>query len=196
MIDLARLRRAVDSFKSCERGNITIELVTIVPLLLVITLGLITFFDAFQAKSTAARTSTVISDLVSRETNAITPDFMDGVSGLMQSMIESDADPEFRLTAFTWDDDDAKYLVRWSKQRGNRLEHSEETLNYLATQLPQIKDGQRAVLLETWVEYDPLTKFGMEKSTTFENRLVAAQRFVPQICYLTSETADITTAVC
>jgi len=190
------LRRYLKSFRKAERGTISVELVTIVPLLLVITLGLITFFDAFKAKTTAARTATVISDMVSRETNAITPNYMNGIHAVMLSMIESDPAPEFRLTAFTWNETNQEYRVRWSDMRGQRVAHNTTSLNILSDKLPQIKNGQRAILLETWVDYEPLTNFGMEQSTTFSNRLVAAQRFVPQLCYMQNLSDDNTTALC
>lgn len=183
-------------FRQDERGNLSIELVVMVPLLLVFTFGLITFFDAFAAKSTSARTATVVSDMVSRERDEITPAYLTGIQGLMGAMIESDDSPEFRLTAFTWDDAAQKYMVRWSQQRGNRYVHSHDSLNLISANLPTIRNGQRAVLLETWVDYEPLTKWGLEEATTFHHKLVAAQRFAPQLCWLGDPTADPSTAVC
>ena len=193
---ISGIQNYLNRFRKSDAGTISIELVTIVPLLLVITLGLITFFDAFKAKTTAARTATVLSDMVSRETDAITPDYLNGMHAVMRSMIESDSSPEYRLTAFTWNENMQEYRVRWSRQRGNRTGHNTASLNMLADKLPQLKNQQRAVLLETWVDYEPLTNFGMETNTTFENRLVAAQRFVPQICFMSSLDADPTTAKC
>lgn len=193
---IATIRASVADFRRDERGNISIELVTLVPLMAVFTFGLITFFDAFRAKSTAARTATVLSDIVSRETNAISPDFLNGLQGVMVSMIDSDESPEYRLTAFTWNQTAQEYRVRWSRERGNRPRHTKASLNLIGDNLPTLKDGQRAVLLETWVDYEPLTRWGLEEGTTFHNKLVAAQRFVPQICWMTDPTADPTTAVC
>lgn len=196
MISATRFRDGLGRFHRSESGNLTIEMVFMIPLLLVISLGLLTFFDAFKAKTTAARTATVVSDMVSREKDPITPEYLDGVSGVMQAMIMSDEAPEFRLTAFTWDESDDQYEVRWSKWRGNRIDHTNQTLNFLSNDLPSLKDGQIAVLLETWVDYKPLTKWGLDEGGTFTHRLVAAQRFVPQICYMDSLDDDYSTALC
>ena len=179
------LRRKVKSFHDDETGNASIELVFMVPLLATITFGLITFFTAFKAKTQATRAATVITDMVSRETNPITPTYLSGISELMDTLIETDATPEYRLTAFTWNDRYQEYRVRWSKNDGGQGTMTHADLNAVSDQLPTLKKGQRAILVETWVDYEPLTTIGYgEGTTTFENFLVAAPRFVPQLCWM------------
>lgn len=190
------LRRSLRAFRTDESGSSNIELVFMVPLLAAITFGLLTFFTAFQAKTEATRAATVVSDMVTRETNPLTPTYLAGIFGLLDTMIASDDEPEYRLTAFTWNKRRGEYRVRWSKEESSygSLTHAE--LNAVADKLPTLKPGQRAILLETWVDYDPLTNFGLAEATTFENFLVAAPRFVPQLCWMASDDADATTAQC
>ena len=191
------LRSRVKAFRDDETGNASVELVLMVPLLAVITFGLITFFTAFKAKTQATRAATVIADMVSRETNPITPTYLTGVSGLMDTMIETDDAPEYRLTAFTWNRNYEEYRVRWSKHDSTQGTHTVETLNAVADKLPELKHGQRAILVETWVDFDPLHHAGFgEEGTTFENFLVAAPRFVPQLCWLASEDDPTITPKC
>ncbi len=185
------LRSRVKAFRDDETGNASVELVFMVPLLAVITFGLITFFTAFKAKTQATRAATVIADMVSRETNPITPTYLTGVSGLMDTMIETDETPEYRLTAFTWNQRAGEYRVRWSKHDSSHGALTHADLNAVSDRLPTLKKGQRAILVETWVDYEPLHSIGYdESSTSFENFLVAAPRFVPQLCWLASETDD------
>ncbi|MEL6642243.1 MAG: TadE/TadG family type IV pilus assembly protein [Pseudomonadota bacterium] len=181
------LRSRAKAFREDETGNASIELAFMVPLLAVITFGLITFFTAFKAKTQATRAATVVADMVSRETNPITPTYLDGVSDLMDTLIETDATPEYRLTAFLWNDRRGEYRVRWSKHDSSHGTHNHASLNAVADRLPELKHGQRAILVETWVDYDPLHSAGMEEVTTFENFLIAAPRFVPQLCWLSDE---------
>lgn len=190
------LTRGLKAFRSDERGNANVELVFMVPLLATILFGLLTFFTAFQAKTEATRTATVVSDMVTRETNPLTPNYLEGISSLMDTMIESDEDPEYRLTAFTWNNTAQEYRVRWSKERSSKSSLTSTELNTMAAKLPTLKHGQRAILLETWVDYTPLTHFGMSDATQFENFLVAAPRFVPQLCWLADANADPVTARC
>lgn len=190
------LRRQMADFRDNENGSGAMELVLMVPVLSAITFGLVTYTGAFKAKTEATRASTVIADMVSRETNPITPVYMDGVSGLLDTLIESDDTPEYRLTAFTWNKNSEDYRVRWSKGDSNRGVLNRDQLNAVADRLPTLKHGQRAILVETWVDFQPITNVGLEGGTTFENFLVAAPRFVPQLCWSATEGADATEAQC
>ena len=190
------LRRKVAAFHEDESGNGAVELLLMVPVLSLITFGLITYFSAYQAKTHATRAATVIADMISRETNPITPNYMTGVSGLLDTMIRSDDDPQYRLTAFTWNRRSEDYRVRWSKNDGDQGTLTREKLNLVADRLPELKHGQRAILVETWVDFDAMSNVGMDGTTTFENFLVAAPRFVPQLCWSTDENADRTEARC
>ncbi len=180
------LSRRVKAFRDDETGTGSLELAFMVPVLAVITFGLITFFTAFKAKTQATRATTVVADMVSRETNPITPAYLDGLSGLMDTLIETDATPEYRLTAFTWNKNYNEYRVRWSKNDSSHGNHNKESLNLVADRLPDLKHGQRAILVETWVDYEPMNNISMKDDTTFENLLVAAPRFVPQLCWMSN----------
>lgn len=192
------LRSRVKAFRDDETGNASVELALMVPLLAVITFGLITFFTAFKAKTQATRAATVIADMVSRETNPITPTYLTGISGLMDTMVETDDTPEYRLTAFTWNKNKNEYRVRWSKHDSSQGSLNHAGLNAVADKLPVLKHGQRAILVETWIDYDPLHKSAglSEEGTTFENFLVAAPRFVPQLCWLKDENDNTITPKC
>ncbi len=190
------LSRRVKAFRADESGNASIELALMVPLLAVITFGLITFFTAFKAKTQATRAATVVADMVSRETNPITPIYLDGVSGLMDTLVETDSTPEYRLTAFTWNKRKDEYRVRWSKHDSSHGTLDHAALNEVADRLPVLKHGQRAILVETWVDYEPLHHSALEEVTTFENFLVAAPRFVPQLCWLKDENDATLTPKC
>ncbi|MEL6570654.1 MAG: hypothetical protein AAFQ64_03285 [Pseudomonadota bacterium] len=190
------LSRRVTAFRDDEAGTGSLELAFMVPLLAVITFGLITFFTAFKAKTQATRATTVLADMVSRETNPISPTYLDGVSGLMDTLIETDATPEYRMTAFLWNDRRGEYRVRWSKHDSSHGTHSHESLNAVADRLPTLRHGQRAILVETWVDFEPLNAISMEEGTTFENFLVAAPRFVPQLCWVKDENDTSLTPKC
>ena len=190
------LRSRVKAFREDETGNASIELAFMVPLLAVITFGLVTFFTAFKAKTQATRAATVVADMVSRETNPITPTYLEGVANLLDTIVETDETPEFRLTAFTWNKNSEDYRVSWSQNDSNEGSLTDASLNLVADRLPDLKHGQRAILVETWVDYDPLHSVGMAEATTFENFLVAAPRFVPQLCWLASEDDPTLTPQC
>ena len=194
MIYLTLLRGAVDRFRKDEHGSAAVELTFMVPALAFITFSMITFFSAFRAQTHATRTATVVTDMISREISPITPAFLGGVEGVMKEMVRTDDTPEFRVTSFTYDEDDDSYSVSWSKDNGlGALDDG--GLNAVADRLPVLRDGQRALLIQTAIDYTPAFDVGLG-NRTFENFNVSAPRFVPQLCYISSENADPQTAEC
>lgn len=195
MIHMSRIRAAVAGFRKSENGSASIELLFMVPLLSLITFSMVTYFAAFRAQTHATRASTVMTDMVSREVAAVTPEYLAGVEGLMKTLVHTDDNPDFRLTAFTYDETEETYLVAWSKDTGLYGEMDDADINEVSHRLPVLKDGQRALLMETSVDYTPMLDIGLG-TRTFENFNVAAPRFVPQLCYMENPSADPTTAQC
>lgn len=195
MIHMPRIRAAVAGFRKSENGSASIELLFMVPLLSLITFSMVTYFAAFRAQTHATRAATVMTDMVSREVAAVTPEYIAGVEGLMKTLVHTDDTPEFRLTAFTYDEEDETYMVAWSKDSGMYGAMDHAAINEVSHRLPTLKDGQRALLVETSVEYTPMLDIGLG-TRTFENFNVAAPRFVPQLCFLPDESADPTSAEC
>lgn len=195
MIDMTRIRVAYDDFRKEENGSVAVELVFMVPALTLVLFSMVTFFAAFRAQTHATRAATVITDMVSREVAAVTPEFLEGVDGLMKTMILTDDNPDFRVTAFIYDEDDDDYSVSWSKDNGELGTLDDAGLNAVSHRLPMMKDGQRALLIQTSVDYDPILNIGIG-TRRFENFNVAAPRFVPQLCFMESLNADPQTAEC
>ena len=194
MTNMKSLRGAYDRFRKDDNGSAAVELTFMVPALALITFSMIVFFSAFRAQTHATRTATVVTDMISREIAPVTPAFLQGVEGLMKTMVHSDKTPEFRVTAFTYDAEEETYAVAWSKHNGlGSLDDG--SLNAVADQLPVLRDGQRALLVETAIDYKPALDVGIG-SQRFENFNVTAPRFVPQLCYMSDPNGDPESAEC
>lgn len=189
-------RKGLRGFFKKEDGTAAIELIILVPTLTFITFSMITFVGAFKAKTQATRATTVITDMISREVAPVTPTYMTGVQGLLDNLVKSDDTPNFRISAFTYDEDTEAYKVAWSKDSGLYPALTDAGLNNESDRLPMIKDGQRAILVETWIDYTPITDSGLPGPQEFENFMVTSMRFVPQLCFLPSEDAGAADAEC
>jgi len=111
--------------------------------------------------------------MISREVTPITPEYMTGVDALLKTLIRGDDTPNFRITAFTYDNESAQYGVAWSQDSGLYPALDDTGLNAEAHRLPLIKDGQRAILVETWIDHTPVTGDGIPGVQEFENFMVA-----------------------
>ena len=210
MMILPHLKSAWSDFKKNESGSASVELVFMVPLLAFITFAIVTYFAAFRAQTHATRAATVMTDMVSRERAAITPEYIAGLEGLMKTLVYTrddyvDSDtgevtsttpPEFRLTVFSFDEENDTFDVSWSKANGTYVEMTPTAMNAVSDRLPNLGDGQAAILVETRVNYNPLLKMVGLGTQSFENFNVAIPRFVPQLCFMEDENADPTTAQC
>lgn len=194
MIYMTLIREAAGRFRKDENGSAAVELAFMIPALAFITFSMVVFFSAFRAQSHATRTATVVADMVSREITPITPAYLQGVEGVMQEMVHSDDTPEYRVTAFTYDADQETYAVAWSKDNGMGT-LSDSGLNAVSSKLPVLKDGQRALLIQTAIDYTPAIDVGVG-TRRFENFSVTAPRFVPQLCFMESLNDDPQSAQC
>lgn len=188
--------KSLSGFFKKEDGTAAVELVVLVPVLSFITFSMVTFTMAFKEKTQAIRATSVVTDMISREVTPITPEYMTGVDALLKTLIRGDDTPNFRITAFTYDNESAQYGVAWSQDSGLYPALDDTSLNAEAHRLPLIKDGQRAILVETWIDHTPVTGDGIPGVQEFENFMVASMRFVPQLCFLPSETATVESAQC
>jgi len=78
-----KLTRKLRGFRSDERGYVTVEAMILLPVILWIFAACWVYFDAFRQQSVNQKASYTIGDMLSRETNYITPAYIDGTHELV-----------------------------------------------------------------------------------------------------------------
>lgn len=190
---VARLRR----LRRDESGSGTVEMVFMIPLLCWCLLSTISYFHAYRSEHVATKAAATLADMVSRETDYITPSYLNGMRGMLNFLTMSDTTPVFRLTVITWDEDENKYKVRWSRQRGGKPTLKTTDLPDIIGQLPILKDGERAILVETWTAYVPKYEYNLGlREFEFESFIVTSPRFSTQLCFAQSSDATPDEASC
>ena len=81
---MARLRR----FRSDERGVMATEAAIIAPMLASAVLASFAFFDGYRASGVNMKAAYTVSDMISRETDYITNDYLDGALGLFNFLAD------------------------------------------------------------------------------------------------------------
>lgn len=193
MILSMKIKEFLKAWRDEEDGSVAVETVLMVPLMAWAYIGTLTFFDAYQHEAISFKANLTIADMFSREPDYVTPEFIDGAEGLLEFLSRVDPDPDLRVTAFRWIEDDQQYISVWSQERGPRDPLTTADLVAHAEKLPIMSDGEMALLVETWVEYDPPWEVGIE-SYTRDAFTVISPRFTTQLCYNTGTTEA--TAVC
>lgn len=177
------MRRLFRRFRRDEDGYMVVEATIILPFLLWGYIALYSYWDAYRVMTDVQKASYSISDLITRQQTPINGTFINGMRLAMDAMLSaSEESAEVRVTSLTWSQANNRYEVLWSRTSGtSRPVLTTAALAGLAPRIPQMFDGDTAVLVETWVGYEPVMTLGGIGDMTFEQFIVTRPRFSPSI---------------
>jgi hypothetical protein len=188
---LARVRK----FAGGETGSISVEFVLVVPLLTWCFLATFTFFVAYRTQSINVKAAYTIGDQLSRETGFVTPAYIATLGALHDFLVQSNEATRLRITAFSYELDDDTYRVIWSQGAGSTGRNAGDMIADIRHRLPNMPDGEVAILTETWLDFDPVDFVGLDDMTFYES-IVTRPRFANQICWNPVENGTVLTSVC
>ena len=177
---LAPLRR----FARAERGNMTVEAVILMPILLTTFVGLYSVFDGFRAQTVNQRAAYTVSDMLSRETQFIDDTYIDNAYDLLTFMADTQTtDIKMRVTVISYNEKRDRFSVVWSEVRGTGYTpYRNRDVRDWHDILPIMVDGEQTILVETSILYEPPVGFGLG-SKTIDTRVFNRPRFAPQLRY-------------
>ncbi|MCH2095693.1 MAG: hypothetical protein MK160_11330 [Rhodobacteraceae bacterium] len=178
----------VRRFCSREEGYVTIEVVMLLPPLLITMAACWVLFDVFRQQAISQKANYTIGDMISRETDPITPAFINGSRGVLRELTRArNDDTRLRVSVVRYDADDNRYSVVWSQKRGSGVRRMNTNMlraNFL-DRLPVMADEEHVVLVETWEAYTPAFNIGIDAFdiTTYS---FTRPRYAPQVLWSTS----------
>ena len=205
------IREAADRFRRDESASLSIETVIIFPLLVWVYLGMFTYFDAFRSQSLSDKAAYTIADMVSRETDYITPSYIDTLYELHGLMTRSNERTQMRITLVRWNDNQDKYVKVWSRRKGGApgLTNTELQSEAYRSRMPDgLNHQERLILVETWTIYEPVFDLGFAitpewtgnfGAVSFDTFTVVRPRFAPPgngPCWNPGEDGTIINAKC
>jgi len=171
------------AFRRQTDGLVSIEFAFYMPFLLMIFASIYTYFDAFKQESANLKAAYTVSDLISRETNAINNDYIDSMHNLSELLIRSGSSISLRISVIRWDTDDNRYYVDWSAVRGGELSAwTDADISNVEDDLPTMPDQERVILVETQNNVDAAFKIGLPNMEIY-NFVFTRPRFAPQIVF-------------
>ncbi len=201
---MTRFLHILKRFREDEEGTVAIELVLVVPVLVWVLLSTLVYFDVYRAEAISNRAALTMADMVSREQDAINGPYLTGMRELLQVLAETDEQPGFRLTVFTYDQPTDQYSRIWSRRRdwpGGNLTNA--ALRALSAQLPIMATGDRAILLETRMQYSAPFSVGISPfggpnfdGFEFETFTVISPRFINRLCFDTDPASNADALIC
>ncbi|MFT5630640.1 MAG: hypothetical protein ACI82I_001896 [Gammaproteobacteria bacterium] len=202
MKGIDRLMQRVWRFRAEDAATVTIEFVLMAPIMVWGFLSTLQFFDAYRAELISTKAALTIADMYSRETGLVNSNYLSGTRDLLKYLTLAETSPDYRVTVFFWREDQQKYRISWSRNRGSHINHTTTTLNDISSNLPILSDRERAILVETWTDYAPkygggigyMVGTGLDP-VEFSTRVVISPRFATSVCF-NNNPDDLTTLKC
>lgn len=186
---MRRLLSSFRLFRRSEEGQLSVETVMVIPLLLFAYAGLFTFFDAFRTVNLNTRASYTIADMLSRETNPVDDAYIEGLNKILSVLTASSYDTILRVTVVTWDDNAQELQLVWSAVDGGTgtpvAPITEGTLTEVEGRVPIMAHGDINIVVETWSGFVPMMAWHGVESQYYHHTAVTRPRFAPQLCWET-----------
>lgn len=178
-ISIAKVRLA--AFREDTRGSVSVEAAIIFPMVMWSMLAMFVFFEGYRQTAMNQKAANTIADMYSRETESITPTYVDNTKELFDLLAEANGDTKIRISVVKWAKRRDAYRVNWSKTRGSGIDKlTNDDLVAMAENLPKLPNQERIVLVETWATYKPLFNVGMD-DVVMRSFVFTRLRFAPQL---------------
>ncbi|SMX30273.1 hypothetical protein TRP8649_04416 [Pelagimonas phthalicica] len=181
---LKMLKNRLKAFAADEQGNVAIETVLFLPLMLTVLAATFSFHDAFRYKSLNVKAAYTISDAISRETDPIDNAYLDGMVELLEYLTRSEGPYSLRVTLVRYNAKKSKYISEWSKTRGDFDRLKTWQLRSMEERLPTLLHNERVIVVETATDYVPPFEVpGLNEESLFYNYGFTRPRFAPKIVW-------------
>lgn len=175
------MKRLFKTFLRDTSAAVSFETVIIFPILTWAWVGTFAFFDAYRVYNTSIKATFTIADLISRQTSTVHGYDIEGMARMLESMIRDTDGVEMRVTQILRDNS-GNYLVDWSHATGTQAELFTASLAAIEDRLPDMANGERVVLVESFIDYDPAFNVGLN-DLTFDNFTLTRPRYAGQVPY-------------
>ncbi|WP_420005908.1 TadE/TadG family type IV pilus assembly protein [Arenibacterium sp. LLYu02] len=174
---------ALRRFRRRDDGSISVEAAFYLPFLLLVFGVMYTLFDLFRQDTVNTKAAYTISDLISRETAALNDDYIDSMFSLGKLLIRKDSGMSMRISVLHWDEDDVRFYVDWSVERGDMMDPwTNDTVDAIENDLPMMPDQERIIVVETWNDILPAFNVGLDGQNIYK-LVFTRPRFASQVAF-------------
>ena len=158
--------RLLKRFCRSEDASMSVEAVLIFPILLWAYAALFIYWDAFKAQNLNLKATYTVADLISRQTQPITPNFIDGMNTIYFFLIRSNEGNDLRVSVVRFVEDPSDTTgppimeLQWSQATGDYEGY--EDVSSLEERLPTLPLGDELIVVETIMTWTPPINFTLE----------------------------------
>lgn len=101
-------------FLTGTRGSVSVELVIALPLLLWALAATAVFYDGFRTRYATQGAAYAVADALSRQTDAFTDDYMEGMNNIFDYLAATATDTRMRISSVSYNPTNAEFELEWS----------------------------------------------------------------------------------
>lgn len=161
-----------------ESAVVALETVVMTPLLIWAYLMSFVFFDAYRVYNTSVKTTYMMADWISRQTNPVFEHDIEGMARINDSIVRGVGQSQMRVSQIA--NISGTLDVEWTHPINGMADLFDSDLPGLAGQLPNLPNGERIVLVETRITYEAPFGEGLT-ITRFDNMAVIRPRYAGQV---------------
>lgn len=113
-----RLKRRLGArgraFAGGSRGSVSVELVITLPLLMWALAASVVFYQGYQARYHAQMAAQTVADIMSRETELFTENYIEGLNDVFDFLADSRYPTRLRVSSVIWDSANQRNRLQWS----------------------------------------------------------------------------------
>lgn len=180
-----RIRLRPKSIFQDNGGLAAVEFALVFPLLVLIFINVVSFYDGFRGDKIMSKVSGVVVDLVTRDRGAIDDDDFDELVAIGAALSgKYSVDSDFTVVVasirnvFDDDDNDDPELV-WSRSNVDEAVLEQSDLDKL--DLPTIGEGDSVIYVMVSAEYEPMLINELLGTFTLMDEQVRRPRFVSEV---------------
>lgn len=179
---LSRLRH----FLRDSRGSVSAEAVLVLPIVLWAYLATFQYYDAFGTIARNMKATYTLADLISRQTQTVTPAYINGLTNLYSYLNHNPPGVWTRVTTVGWDPNagaSGQYYVQWSYATNSNPALTDTTLQSYIGRLPTITGGDTLIVVETHMTYVPSFDIVGMQTQTYNQLVVTRPRISAQVAW-------------
>lgn len=120
-------------FADETRGSVTVETLIIFPTLAWALAATVVFFDGFRSRNQTQVAAQVVADLLSREANMFTTNYLEGMNDVFDFLADSRFPTRLRISSVMWNSTAQQNALQWSYGTRGLLPLPPETFEDLAS---------------------------------------------------------------
>lgn len=109
-----RTPRPLSGFSRDTRGSVSVELIIVIPMLLWALAASVVFYDGFRTRYHAQMAAQTVSDIMSRETDLFTADYVEGMNDVFDFLVDARIPTRIRVSSVIWDSANMRNRLQWS----------------------------------------------------------------------------------